>query len=67
MIGGDQELLSKDDGTIATKNGCLALLGGSVVKNPTASRGHKFDVWSVKIPCAGEQLSLCIATIEPVF
>ena len=64
MIGGDQELLSKDDGTIATKNGCLGLLGGSVV---TASRRHRFDVWSVKTPYAAEQLSLCIATIEPVF
>ena len=38
MIGGDQEILPKDDGTTATKNRCLGLLGGSVVKNPTAIR-----------------------------
>ena len=66
MIGGDQEILPKYDGTTATKNRCLGLLGGSVVKNPTAIRRHRFDPWSVKIPYAAEQLSLC-TTIEPVF
>ena len=36
-------------------------LGGSVVTNQT-----EFDSWSRKIPRAGEQLSLCATSIEPV-
>ena len=70
MIGGDQEILPKDDGTTATKNRCLGLLGGSEVKNPPPSRRHRFDPWSepwsVKLPYAAEQLSPC-TTIEAVF
>ena len=30
-------------------------------------RRHRFDLWSMKIPRATEQLCPCSATIEPVF
>ena len=39
--------------------------GGPVVKTlPAQCKGHRFNPWSVNIPHAAEQLSLCAA--EPV-
>ena len=32
---------------------------------PCQGKGHGFDPWSQKIPCAAEQLSLCPTTTEP--
>ena len=41
--------------------------GGAVVKNlPANAGGHRFDLWSGKIPHAEEQLSLHATTTEPV-
>ena len=40
--------------------------GGSVIKNPLANAGDRFDSWPGKIPLASGQLSLCVTTTEPV-
>ena len=39
--------------------------GGTVVKNPPANAGDRFEPWSGKIPHAAEQLSPCATTTEP--
>ena len=40
--------------------------GGSVVQNPRASAGDRFNLQSGESPRGEEQLSLCAAAIEPV-
>ena len=40
--------------------------GGSVINNPLANAGDRFDSWPGRIPHAVEQLSAHAAAIEPV-
>ena len=46
---------------------CRVSLVSSVVKNPSANAGDRFDPWSRKIPLDTKQLSLRTTTTELVY
>ena len=50
--------------TLIKKSIVKGFPGGSMVKNPWATTGDRFDPWSRKIPHAAEKLSLWAATTE---